>query len=52
MTHPLEAAIGGIDTAAHDCETLSIDLLAESVILGEENLFVEPVVARESGPRR
>src|ERR1700758_213219 len=48
MAHPLEAAIGGIDAAAHNGEAFAIDLLAEAVILGEENLFVESAQLPES----
>lgn len=41
MSHLLEAAVGGIDAAANDAETFALYLLAEQVVLGEEDLFVE-----------
>src|SRR5580704_4272091 len=41
MSHLLEAAIGGVDATADDAETFAVDLLAEQVVLGKENLFVK-----------
>jgi len=41
MPHLLEAAVGGVDAAANNSEAFSIDLLAEEVVLGEEDLLVK-----------
>lgn len=41
MSHLLEAAVGGVDAAADDAETLALDLLAEKVVLGKKNLLMK-----------
>src|ERR1700694_3614112 len=41
MSHLLEAPVGGVDAAPHDAEAPARHLLAQKIILGEENLFVE-----------
>ena len=41
MSHFLETAVGGVDAAADNAEALAFDLLAEQVVLGEENLLME-----------
>jgi hypothetical protein len=41
VAHPLETPVGGIDTAAYDCESLALHFLAQPIILGEMNFLVE-----------
>lgn len=41
MPHLLEAAVGGVDAAADNAEALALDLLAEQVVLGKENLLMK-----------
>src|SRR5579863_9574927 len=41
MPHLLETSVGSVDAAAHNAEALALDLLAQQVILGEENLLMK-----------
>ena len=41
MSHFFEAAICGVDSAADNGEALALDLLAQPVVLSEENLLVK-----------
>src|SRR5580700_2979469 len=41
MSHLLEAAVRRIDTATNDAEAFALNLLAEQVVFGKENLFMK-----------
>jgi len=48
MSHLLEAAVGRIDSAADDGEALALNLLAEQIVLGIQDLLVKSTKLAES----